>query len=1359
MNMRFIVVFASGTLLFVGAHAGVVINEFMAGSSDRRLSWSTNDVARIGSGLVWSQPEFADGTWTPGNLPAGYNFTGLATDLTGSMPNQAPSLYLRKEFQVTADLASAANQVILSMDCNDGFVAYLNGREVARANAGPTNHFLYACQPAYNVNTNTGVLAYNLGPVSSWLVPGRNVLALQAHNAEMPSTLAVPEQITQHIPTPEFKVNAGLAWISNGAPVNLIALGTDSGAWRYFIGRYEPSGGMVDEGLIATAYTPPSGEEGDYDQPASFVDWVELYNEDATPVDLTGWSLTDDASAPGKWYFPAGTILPANGFLLVLCDDRDEANAPAGPAQRLHSNFKLGREGEYLGLYNALGTVVDELAPKFPPQVFYCSYGRNPANPAQFGYFDTATPGTTNVGAFYPAQVAAPQFKNALNADLLGGLYNASTLTLQLTNTTPGSVIRCTVDGSEPTLLNGSTYSSALTLSQANDKTGIVIRARAFLSGSLPSATVTHSYLLKQPTALTNVPALLLTADAGRDFYKPRGLMAIAGGSWVAAPNDYNPIWLAATSADYNNAEGDGYPFERAVHFELFSPQGYYPTNQGPVRDDIGLRISGSDYQRPRYTLQNVATDSPWNPWNSFEKPSFNIHFNSDYGSDPLDYLLFTNYPVHKFEHLRLRAGKNDNYNPFITDELVRRLWLDMDHVGARGLFCSMYMNAVYKGIFNLTERFREPFFQQHYNSTASWDVDYSWQWVDGDGNAMWQLITLLGGDITGAAAWQSVTNQIDIDNAADYYLLNIYCAMWDWPGNNFVIARERSTGPNSRFRFAVWDAEGGFNVNSYYNKPVNYNTITNDLLVGAANWNLLPYIFERLSTSPEFKLRFADRVNFHMYNGGVLDDRDPDGAGPLKSHFAQRLGELVTEVGPLVLYNTYSSLNTSAFDTWVASGTGTNRRSYLLGNTAGRQMLRDAGFWPVTEPPAFSQFGGIVPPNYSLSITSAVATAGQTATIYYTSNGTDPRLFGGALNSAAIAYTSAIPATQILTVKARARNNTTAEWSPITEATFVTASGPASSNNLVVAEFMYHPPKETAAEAAAGFTDADDFEFVRLMNIGTVPVDLSGVQFTVGITFNFTSGSIRYVAPGANVLIVKRLTAFQTRYGHAYDSLIAGEYSGNLSNSGEELRLVAANAAVIRDFTFDDDPPWPTAPDGNGPSLVLRNPTSNPNHGIATNWTASAMPGGMPGGAAHPETYSFWRNLFWSTPTSADNAIAGPDADPDGDGLNNLAEYIYGLNPTLADSAPRVAAAVETVGSDPHLTVSLKLSGGASDVTITPQVSSDLLNWSSGPPAVQLLQTIPGEDGRTTYQYYDASPVSANQQRFFRFQFNVSLH
>jgi hypothetical protein len=950
--MRHVFFFLTIFGVIVQTKAEVVINELMAGSSDRRLSWSSNAVPQIGSGVAWVSSNYLANTWNSGNLPAGYGFAGLSTDLTAAMSNQAPSLYLRKEFTATAEQAAGTNALILQIQYNDGFVAYLNGREVARANCGPTNHFMYACQPAYNVSTTTNVVQLSIGQASQRLVAGQNLLAIQAHNAEQPSTTSIPEQITQHIPTPEFKINAGLAWVSNSVSIDFIPLGAAGGVWRYFVGRYEPSGGVVDEGLVTNNFNPPLGEEDDYDQPAAFVDWVELYNDGAIPVNLTGWTLTDDPDVPDRWHFPTNTTIPASGYLLVLCDNRDEANAPSGPAQRLHTDFKLDKDGEYLGLFDSSGTFVDGFLSGFPPQKFYCSYGRNPVNPAEFGYFEAATSGTNNGGNFYAVQVAPPQFKDNANADLPGGIYKVSSLTLQLVASTPGSAVRYTLDGSEPTLQSGFAYSSPLSLTQANEKTGIVVRARAFLSGSLPSDVITHTYLLKQASALTNVPTMILTGDAGRTFYAPGGILGIVGGTWV--PVSSGSIWQANGPTSYDQVEGDGYPFERASHLEYFFPASYYPTNQGPVRDDIGLRYSGSDYQRPRMTLQGAATDSPWNPWNSMEKPSFNVHFNGDYGSSPIEYPFFTNYPVQEFKHLRLRAGKNDNDNPWITDELVRRLWIDMGHVGSRGLFCSLYVNAVYKGIFNLAERFREPFFQEHYNSTADWDVDYSWNWVDGDGDAMWQFITLLGGNITSAAAWQSVTNQIDIDNAADYYLLNTYCAMWDWPENNFVIARERSTGPDNRFRFAVWDAEGGFNVNSYYNKPASYNTLSNDLLVATANWDFLPYIFIRLSTSPEFKLRFADRVNFHMFNGGMLDDRDPDGTGPVKSHFGQRLGELVAEEGPLVQYNTGSSLDTSAFDGWVNTNSG--RRSYLLGTAAGRKMLRDAGYWP-----AIPQGGGVL--------------------------------------------------------------------------------------------------------------------------------------------------------------------------------------------------------------------------------------------------------------------------------------------------------------------------------------------------------------------------------------------------------------
>src|SRR5208283_6193639 len=98
--MKFFLSLLASGLLFQ-AQAGVVINEFMAGSSDRRLSWSTNDVAQLGSGVSWRTLEYTENAWNTGNLPAGYGFTGMATDLTGTMFNQAPSLFFFNHSQVT----------------------------------------------------------------------------------------------------------------------------------------------------------------------------------------------------------------------------------------------------------------------------------------------------------------------------------------------------------------------------------------------------------------------------------------------------------------------------------------------------------------------------------------------------------------------------------------------------------------------------------------------------------------------------------------------------------------------------------------------------------------------------------------------------------------------------------------------------------------------------------------------------------------------------------------------------------------------------------------------------------------------------------------------------------------------------------------------------------------------------------------------------------------------------------------------------------------------------------------------------------------------------------------------------------
>ncbi len=90
-------------------------------------------------------------------------------------------------------------------------------------------------------------------------------------------------------------------------------------------------------------------------------------------------------------------------------------------------------------------------------------------------------------------------------------------------------------------------------------------------------------------------------------------------------------------------------------------------------------------------------------------------------------------------------------------------------------------------------------------------------------------------------------------------------------------------------------------------------------------------------------------------------------------------------------------------------------------------------------------------------------------------------------------------------------------------------------------------------------------------------------------------------------------MTAFAARYGSGHP--VAGQYSGQLSNGGETLLVSDASGQPINDFAFDDAPSWPTAADGDGPSLEVVNLFGDYNSGI--NWRASASPGGNPGKAA----------------------------------------------------------------------------------------------------------------------------------------------
>ena len=127
----------------------------------------------------WNSSSFNDFNWSNGASGFGYADGDDAT----LIPNGTLSVYLRKSFNLTnvADIIS----LILDIDYDDAFVAYINGVEVARAN-------IDGVPPPYNASTNQEHEAqmyvggspdrFLVSDFSSILVEGTNVLAIQAHN-------------------------------------------------------------------------------------------------------------------------------------------------------------------------------------------------------------------------------------------------------------------------------------------------------------------------------------------------------------------------------------------------------------------------------------------------------------------------------------------------------------------------------------------------------------------------------------------------------------------------------------------------------------------------------------------------------------------------------------------------------------------------------------------------------------------------------------------------------------------------------------------------------------------------------------------------------------------------------------------------------------------------------------------------------------------------------------------------------------------------------------------------------------------------------------------------------------------------
>ncbi|YCM46396.1 lamin tail domain-containing protein [Verrucomicrobiaceae bacterium 227] len=271
-----------------------------------------------------------------------------------------------------------------------------------------------------------------------------------------------------------------------------------------------------------------------------------------------------------------------------------------------------------------------------------------------------------------------------------------------------------------------------------------------------------------------------------------------------------------------------------------------------------------------------------------------------------------------------------------------------------------------------------------------------------------------------------------------------------------------------------------------------------------------------------------------------------------------------------------------------------------------------------------------------------------------------------------------------------RARTLLSGEWSALTEATFL-AGNLASAGNIVISEIMYHP-------AGAGV------EFLELANVSASPVDLSGVHFGDGIDVTIPTGTS---IPAGEFFLITNF-----------------ENGTALSNSGETLTLLAADGSIIESFRYNDKAPWPTSPDGFGPSLTRILPPGPPS--TPESWRPSVSPGGSP---AVGDSRSF---------------TGDPNADLDRDDLNALLEYAYGTS----DTEPDLEANLFTIKQDGTVILTQQRNLAADDIEWSFEHSPDLETWS---PASDLSFIGSSDNGNGTVKLKFSSMENDAARNFWR--------
>jgi hypothetical protein len=1268
---------------------------------------------------AWRLSAFDDSLWAESSAPFLYTFSpseppfweggDFAGTLLNDMVGNYLSVYLRKSFVLAH--AAQAQALTLTAASDDGFIAWLNGVEIARRNAA-AGFIPYNGSALERVSEPQPLVDFVLTNAASLLQDGTNVLAVHALNADLgssdfgfmaslvltsalnPPVVAALEppageevdaltQVTVTFSqtvggvdaadllineTPASQVVAldpakyrftfpaparglvTLAWAAGTGITNRAGAAFEGGSWNYSLNPDLPSVRPYISEFLANNAGGLADEEGDSP------DWLEIFNPGPRVAPLGGWFLTDSTNNLKKWRF-SETNLNVNAYLVVFASGKNRTNAGAW----LHTNFKIDADGGYLALVRPDGTnVASEF--RYGRQRKNVSYGlvRTPVLAER--YFSPPSPGVANA-AGYAMLVEDTHFTTNR-----GFFWTPFDVTVWVP--TPGATLMITTDGSEPALGHGTAAEGTnLTL---HITTTTVLRAAAFLNDALPSDIDTQTYLFPADVANQTAPggAAATWPDPNlgatpADFaMDPRVVTnALPGYELTNALLAIPSLSIVTPTEGFFGASGI-YVDSLQNLVRNASVEWLYPDGRSGFQHNGGVELRGGASRFPSFT----------------PKHGFNVLFRTEYGSGELDFPIFPDAPRHKFNRLALRAASTDSWcvdewtgqvidgvlrwyraeASYVRDQWVRDTQRAMGQPSAHGVYAHLYLNGLYWGLYNVAERPDDDFAAEFFGGDET-EYDVFSDGTDlhsGDTVAWDQLRSATGledqanfqrllGNNADGTRNASLPVLLDLNSLVDYMILHIFIGADDWPEHNWWIVRRR--GPLSTgYKFLAWDQEVSIN----------------SLIKTHTAWALLrssppypPYAEENVGNTPtEVYAHCRANAEFRLgFADRVHKHLFHDGALSVSRNIA-RWDQLTNQIDRALVAESarWGDYRRPAQPfrrevEWAASNQWMRAVYFPSNFLVALKRFRDANLYPAVEAPVFGQNGGLVTNGWLLRLTNLNAGG----TVYVTTNGSDPRQTGGAVSVAAHAYGAPIALTQHTTAKARVLEN--GVWSALEEAEFFT---PQDYQALQVSEIFYHPPKFEGV-------DGEQFEFLELRNSGAVPLDLSGIAFTAGVNFTFASGTI--LAPGAFCVLAGNSNYFAQRFPAVPWQ---GVFSGNLKNSGELLAADHPLGFPVLRVTYDDASPWPTAADGGGASLQRLNSATNADD--PANWIASLPTPGAPFDPA-ADTDGDGLPDGWEMAHGMDPLLPDAAEDPDGDGRTNLEEYLSGTNPRDPVSVLRI--------------------------------------------------------------------------------------